>query len=148
VPVPTPPEGGRIKHVPVAKVLANTDFGYRTITVERPLRDAQGNIVLHTKGKNKGKPQPDSALRDTENVPLSEDVRAYFEREVLPHVPDAWIDTDKCDKKDGQPGIVGYEIPFNRHFYVFEPPRSLDEIDADLNACLAEIQGMIGGMGA
>ena len=67
---------------------------------------------------------PDSSLRDTENVPLHEDVEAYFRREVLPHAPDAWIDHDKTK--------VGYEIPFNRHFYVFKPPRPLAEIDAEL----------------
>ena len=148
VPVPQAPEGGRVKRVPVSKILDNTDFGYRTITVERPLRDEQGNDVLSSKGKNKGKVQADSTLRDTENVPLSENVETYFNREVKPHVPDAWIDTDKRDKKDGQPGIVGYEIPFNRHFYVFEPPRSLEEIDADLGACLADIQRMIGEISA
>ena len=67
------------------------------------------------RAKLKGKPQPDANLRDTENVPLSEDVEAYFKREVLPHAPDAWIDHEKTK--------VGYEIPFNRHFYVFKPPR-------------------------
>ena len=83
-----------------------------------------GKVVLGEKGKVKGKPQPDADLRDTENVPLSEDVETYFKREVLPHAPDAWIDHEKTK--------VGYEIPFNRHFYVFEPPRALAEIDADL----------------
>ena len=147
VPMPTPPAGGRVRRVPVAKVLANAEFGYRTVTIERPQRDERGNVVLLAKGKNKGKPQPDASLRDTENVPLGEDVQAYFEREVLPHVPDAWIDTDKRDRKDGRPGIVGYEIPFTRHFYVFEPPRPLEAIDRDLSVCLAEIQRMIGEMG-
>ncbi|TIL39699.1 MAG: SAM-dependent DNA methyltransferase, partial [Mesorhizobium sp.] len=92
-----------------------------TITVERPLRDEKGRLVLGERGKNKGKTQADSSLRDTENVPLSEDVEAYFQREVLPHAEDAWIDHEKTK--------VGYEIPFNRHFYVFEPPRPLAEID-------------------
>lgn len=138
--VPVAPEGGRLKRVPVARIFRNEDFGYTTITVERPLRDAQGQPVLGTKGKQKGKPQPDSALRDTENVPLSEDVRSYFEREVLPHVPDAWIDPEKTK--------VGYEIPFNRHFYVFEPPRSLAEIDADLKRSTDRIKAMIEGLSA
>ena len=80
---------------PISRIFRNKEFGYRTITVERPLRDAKGKIVLGTKGKGKGKPQPDASLRDTENVPLSDDVQAYFEREVKPHVPDAWIDADK-----------------------------------------------------
>jgi hypothetical protein len=97
---------------------------YRTITVERPERDASGQVVLGSKGKAKGKPMADSSLRDTENVPLGEDIDAYFKREVLPHAPDAWIDADKTK--------VGYEIPFNRHFYVFKPPRPLAEIDAEL----------------
>jgi type I restriction enzyme M protein len=98
--------------VPISRIFKNEDFGYRTITVERP---AKGNIVLGTKGKGKGQPVPDSSLRDTENVPLSEDEAAYFKREVLPHAPDAWVDPEKTQ--------VGYEIPFNRHFYVFKPPR-------------------------
>ena len=100
-------------------------------------------------GKRNGpKYEPDSGLRDTENVPLGEDVYAYFLREVLPHVPDAWIDESKRDAKDGKVGIVGYEIPFNRHFYVFEPPRSLAEIDADLKACTDRILRMLGEMSA
>lgn len=125
---------------PISKIFKNSDFGYRTITVERPLRDENGNIVLASKGKLKGKPQPDSSLRDTENVPLSEDVESYFKREVLPHAPDAWIDHDKTK--------IGYEIPFNRHFYVFEPPRELVEIDADLKKCTDKILTMIAGLSA
>jgi type I restriction enzyme M protein len=106
--------------------------------VERPLKDEQGNIVTVAKGKNKGEPQPDSSLRDTENVPLNDDVDKYFKREVLPHVPDAWIDHDKTK--------VGYEIPFNRHFYVFKPPRSLEEIDAELRGVTAKIMTMLEGL--
>ena len=123
---------------PISRIFKNTDFGYTTITVERPLRDDAGNIVLGTKGKQKGKPQPDSALRDTENVPLNEDIDAYFAREVLPHAPDAWIDTEKSK--------VGYEIPFNRHFYVFTPPRGLHEIDEELKAVAANITKMLEGL--
>ncbi|OYY74334.1 MAG: restriction endonuclease subunit M [Gammaproteobacteria bacterium 28-57-27] len=126
--------------VPISRIFRNEDFGYRTITVERPERDAEGNIVLATKGKGKGKPVPDSSLRDTENVPLSEDVDTYFQREVLPHAPDAWIDPDKTR--------VGYEIPFNRHFYVFKPPRPLAEIDAELKGVTDRILAMIGGLSA
>ncbi|MCS3803498.1 type I restriction enzyme M protein [Chromobacterium alkanivorans] len=133
---PAAPEGGKVKLVPISRVFRNEEFGYTTITVERPLRDEAGNVVLGQKGKQKGKPQPDSALRDTENVPLSEDIQAYFEREVLPHAPDAWIDHDKSK--------VGYEIPFNRHFYVFEPPRSLHAIDEELKAVSANIMAMLG----
>jgi type I restriction enzyme M protein len=121
---------------PISRLFRNEDFGYRTITVERPLRDEQGEIVVAAKGKAKGKPVPDSALRDTENVPLSEDVEAYFRREVLPHAPDAWIDHDRTR--------VGYEIPFNRHFYVFKPPRPLAEIDAELKVVTDRIVAMIG----
>lgn len=125
---------------PISRIFPNQAFGYTTITVERPLRDEQGQPVLGSKGKQKGKPQPDSALRDTENVPLSEDVQAYFEREVLPHAPDAWIDPEKTK--------VGYEIPFNRHFYVFKPPRPLAEIDADLKQTTDRILTMIQGLSA
>ena len=125
---------------PISRIFKNSDFGYRTITVERPLKDENGKIILGEKGKLKGKPQPDSSLRDTENVPLNEDVETYFKREVLPHAPDAWIDHDKTK--------VGYEIPFNRHFYVFEPPRELAEIDADLKQCTDRILTMIKGLTA
>jgi type I restriction enzyme M protein len=124
--------------VPISRIFKNTDFGYRTITVERPLRDAKGKVVLGTKGKGKGKPVPDSSLRDTENVPLAEDVDTYFKREVLPHAADAWIDHDKTR--------TGYEIPFNRHFYVFQPPRPLAEIDAELKGVTDKILKMIGGL--
>lgn len=125
---------------PISRIFKNTDFGYRTITVERPLRDEHGQIVLATKGKQKGQPQPDSNLRDTENVPLNENIENYFKREVLPHAPDAWIDHEKTK--------IGYEIPFNRHFYVFEPPRSLAEIDVDLKQCTDRILTMIKGLSA
>jgi type I restriction enzyme M protein len=134
--VPAVPEGSRLKRVPISRIFRNDEFGYTTITVERPLRDEAGQPILGSKGKQKGKPQPDSALRDTENVPLSEDIQAYFEREVLPHAPDAWIDEEKSK--------VGYEIPFNRHFYVFEPPRSLHAIDEELKAVSANILRMLG----
>lgn len=85
----------------------------------------------------------DPNLKDFENVPLTETVEDYFTREVLPHAPDAWIDTSKTDEKDKQVGIVGYEIPFNRHFYVYEPPRALEAIDADLDAVSAEIMQLL-----
>ncbi len=125
---------------PISRIFDNADFGYRTITVERPLRDEAGKIVLGERGKQKGKPQPDSSLRDTENVPLKDDVAAYFRREVLPHAPDAWIDHEKTK--------VGYEIPFNRHFYVFKPPRPLAEIDAELKQVTDRIVEMIRGLSA
>lgn len=126
--------------VPISRIFRNEDFGYRTITVERPERDEAGNVVLSTKGKNKGKPVADSSLRDTENVSLQEDVETYFKREVLPHAPDAWIDHEKTK--------VGYEIPFNRHFYVFKPPRPLTEIDTELKGVTDKILTMIQGLSA
>lgn len=93
--------------------------------------------------KAKGQIEANPDLRDNENVPLTETVADYFAREVLPHVPDAWIDQSKTDPKDGEVGIVGYEIPFNRHFYVYQPPRALEEIDADLDAVSAEIMQLL-----
>jgi len=93
--------------------------------------------------------EQDGDLRDNENVPLnpaiatSDLIEGYFKAEVLPHVADAWINADKRDTKDGEVGIVGYEIPFNRHFYVYKPPRPLAEIDADLDAVSAEIMKLL-----
>ena len=94
--------------------------------------------------------QTDSDLRDYENVPLNPEVttteliESYFAREVQPHVPDAWINSDKIDAIDEEVGIVGFEIPFNRHFYVYEPPRPLADIDADLDAVSSEIMQLLG----
>lgn len=199
----------------LSKVFAREDFGYRTITVERPLQlrftPTEDNIaeVLATKPaqklstgehaalnsalttligtewkardtfindlkaalrdagltkppaplvkaiwstigehddtativtNSKGEPEPDPALRDTENVPLNEDIEDYFAREVLPHVPDAWIDHDKTK--------VGYEIPFTRHFYRYTPPRPLEDIQKDLRQLVGEIQEMLHEVGA
>ena len=90
-----------------------------------------------------GKPEPDPELRDTERVPLSEDVNAFFEREVKPHVTDAWIDESKRDHKDGEVGIVGYEINFNRYFYRYSPPRPLEDIEADIQDIEADIVWML-----
>jgi len=125
-----------IDGVPISRIFKTTDFGYQTITVERPELDEDGQRVLETRGKRKGQPKPDSKLRDSEEVPLGEDVDEYFQREVVPHVPDAWIDHDKTK--------IGYEIPFNRHFYVFKPPRELDEIDTELKGVTDRIVEMIG----
>jgi type I restriction enzyme M protein len=94
-------------------------------------RDAQGHS------------EPDPELRDTESVPLAELVGGFFEREVKPHVPDAWIDTDRRDEKDGQVGIVGYEINFNRYFYRYTPPRPLEEIEADIRGIETDIMRML-----
>jgi len=106
-------------------------------------RDPEADICM-----TKGTPEADSGLRDNENVPLGESVYDYFEREVKPHVADAWIDESKRDALDGEVGIVGFEIPFNRHFYVFQPPRPLEEIDRDLKACTDRIKQMIEGLSA
>ena len=189
----------------LCKLFDTTDFGYRRVTIERPLQlsfypqdseriealkadkafiklkalgdeiltalaqmDKQiDDRVLFTKALNikltasqfkliqkhigehneeaklcydkKGNLEPNSELRDYENIPLSEDIYEYFEREVKPHVPLAWIDEKKRDAKDGEVGIVGYEIPFNRHFYEYMPPRSLEEIDNELEILSKEI---------
>ncbi|MCP2011293.1 type I restriction enzyme M protein [Duganella sp. HSC-15S17] len=137
--MPDMPSDGNLKRAPISRILRNEDFGFTTITVERPLLckdgDEAGKPVLGVKGKQKGKLQPDSALRDTENVPLTENIQTYFEREVLPHAPDAWIDHEKSK--------VGYEIPFNRHFYVFEPQRSLHAIDEELKTVSANVMKML-----
>ncbi|MBE0566183.1 MAG: SAM-dependent DNA methyltransferase [Krumholzibacteria bacterium] len=95
-------------------------------------RDDAADVCLDRQGN----PEPDADLRDNENIPLKEDIEAYFQREVIPHVPDAWIDHDKTK--------VGYEIPFNRHFYKYVPPRSLEEIDADLAVVSGEIMRLLG----
>ena len=119
----------------LSMIFDTKDFGYTTITVERPLKDENGRPVL----KN-GKKQPDSSLRDTENVPLKEDIQEYFKREVLPFAPDAWIDEKK--------NVVGYEIPFTRYFYKYEAPKPsaeiMDEIkllEKDLMTSLSQIMG-------
>lgn len=98
----------------------------------QPMKDDKGNVM------------PDADLREFENVPLGQSVAAYFAKEVLPHVPDAWIDEGKKDEKDGQVGIVGYEINFNRYFYQYQPPRPLAAIDADLKAIEVEIAALLG----
>lgn len=102
-------------------------------------RDPEADICTDSKGK----PEADTGMRDYENVPFTQSVYDYFEREVKPHVPDAWIDESKRDEHDGGLGIVGFEIPFNRHFYEFTPPRPLEEIDADLKQCTDRIKQMI-----
>ncbi|HOX13924.1 MAG TPA: class I SAM-dependent DNA methyltransferase [Spirochaetales bacterium] len=123
---------GNFKETDICRIVPNVEFGYSTITVERPLRNEKGAIETDRKGN----PKPDSSLRDTENVPLSDDIEAYFKREVLPHVPDAWIDHAKTK--------VGYEIPFTRYFYTYKPPRPLEEIDRDLKAKTEKIMKLLG----
>ena len=90
-----------------------------------------------------GNPEPDPELRDTENVPLKEDIQAYFDREVKPHVPDAWINRAIVDHKDGKVGKVGYEINFNRYFYKYQPPRALEEIEKDIKGIEKDILDML-----
>lgn len=205
----------RYEEGPIAKIFPTTAFGYRRITVERPLKlafypqDAErlasltadkgwakldgtlqsailtalgqfaeakllsrdkfkkqltkllGEVKLPAPAfkllvshlgeqddaaevcKTKGEQEANADLRDNENVPLGEDIYDYLKREVLPHVPDAWIDLSKTDPLDGQVGIVGYEIPFNRHFYQYQPPRELAAIDADLDAVAKEIMQLL-----
>ena len=116
-----------------SKVFESVEFGYNKIVVERPQRDEAGNILL-----KRGKPMPDTSLRDTENVPLVQDIDAYFAREVLPYAPDAWIDRSKTK--------VGYEIPMTRYFYEYQAPEAVEDIVAritaleqDISAGLAEL---------
>ena len=121
---------GDFRESEISKIFNTEDFGYTKIVVERPLRDADGNLLL-----KKGKPQADSALRDTENVPLTEDIEEYFAREVLPFAPDAWI--DKAKSKEG------YEIPFTRYFYKYEAPRPSAEIMAEILEIEKELDGAL-----
>lgn len=104
----------------VSKVFDSKFFGYRKVTVDRPPQPGKEVTVKLKKGQ---KPY-DPDLRDTENVPLAEDIAKYMKREVLPHVSDAFVNEDVKDEKDGQVGKVGYEINFNRYFYVYKPPRA------------------------
>jgi len=125
----------------VKAALGNTKLStalFRPLERSLSEHDEEAEVCL-----KKGEPEADSDLRDYENVPLSEDIQDYFEREVLPHVPDAWIDESKTDEQAGQVGIVGYEIPFNRHFYQYVPPRPLEKIDADLDRVSAEIMELL-----
>ncbi|WKV12193.1 type I restriction-modification system subunit M [Marivirga harenae] len=113
------------------KIFDNEDFGYTRITIERPERDKDGEIITNKKGEVK----VDTSLRDTEDVPLKEDIEEYFEREVKPHVPDAWINHSKSK--------VGYEINFTRYFYEYKPLRNLEDIRADILALEEVTEGMI-----
>ena len=109
-----------------SKIFDSEEFGYQKITVERPLRDENGEIVM-----KKGKPVADAALRDSENVPLKEDIDEYFRREVLPYAPDAWIDRSKTK--------IGYEIPMTRYFYRYQPPERSEDITKRLHILENEI---------
>ena len=118
-----------------SKIFDTDEFGYNKIVVERPQRDENGDIV-----KKKGKPVADASLRDTENVPLTEDIDTYFAREVLPYAPDAWIDRNKTK--------IGYEIPMTRYFYEYQAPEDsevilarITEMESRISAYLQELFG-------
>lgn len=119
-----------------SKIFDSVEFGYNKIVVERPLKDENGNVFM-----KKGKPVADASLRDTENVPLKEDIDAYFEREVKPYAPEAWIDKTKTK--------VGYEIPMTRYFYKYEAPESSKDIEARINVLeqdiMASLKDLFGG---
>lgn len=121
---------GEFIETEISKIFDNEDFGYTKITVERPLRDENGELIL-----KKGKKQPDSSLRDTESVPLKEDIDEYFKREVLPFAPNAWINEKKS--------VVGYEIPFTRYFYKYEAPKPSAEIMAEILELEKELDGSL-----
>ena len=114
-----------------SKIFDNKAFGYAKVTVERPERNTKGQVVTDKKGN----PKPDSSLRDTENIPLTMDIQEYMEKEVLPHVPDAWIDHSKTN--------IGYEINFTKYFYQYKPLRSLEEIRKDIMAIEQETDGLL-----
>ena len=113
-----------------SKIFETVEYGYNKIVVERPQRDENGEIVL-----KKGKPVADASLRDTENVPLTQDIDRYFEREVLPYAEDAWIDKKKTK--------VGYEIPMTRYFYEYQAPEKVEDIVARIHALEADISASL-----
>lgn len=121
---------GDFREDKLSKIFKNEDFGYRKVVVERPLRDESGKPIL-----KKGKVQADPKLRDTENIPLSEDVAEYMKREVLPYAPDAWIDESKTK--------IGYEIPFTRYFYEYTPPVPSEELKREILQIESELKGSI-----
>lgn len=122
---------GEFKPNEYSKIFDNNDFGYAKVTVERPARNSKGQIITDTKGN----PKPDSSLRDTENIPLTMNMQDYMKNEVLPHVPDAWIDETKTN--------IGYEINFTKYFYHFKPLRSLEEIRKAIFAIEQETDGLL-----
>jgi type I restriction enzyme M protein len=122
---------GDFKPNEYSKIFDNKEFGHAKVTVERPERNEKGQVVADKKGN----PKPDSSLRDTENIPLTMDMLDYMKREVLPHVPDAWIDETKTN--------IGYEINFTKYFYQYKPLRSLDDIRKDIMAIEQETDGLL-----
>ncbi len=121
---------GEFRETEISKIFHNEEFGYSKITVERPMKDENDQIIC-----KKGKPQPNTSLRDTENVPLTENIQAYFEREVLPFTPDAWIDESKTK--------ISYEIPFTRYFYKYEAPRPSSELMSEIMEIEDELDGAL-----
>ena len=113
-----------------SKIFESTEFGYNKIVVERPQKDEDGNVI-----EKKGKPVADASQRDTENVPLTEDINTYFAREVLPYASDAWIDTKKTK--------IGYGIPMTRYFYEYQAPEPVEEIAARLHELELDIQSSL-----
>lgn len=124
---------GDFKENEISKIFNSEDFGYSKIVVERPQRDDSSEIIL-----KKGKPVVNSELRDTENVPLTQDIQSYFEKEVLPFAPDAWIDESKTK--------IGYEIPFTRYFYKYVPPRASDEIMSEIMTLQKDLEQTLKGL--
>lgn len=121
---------GEFKESEISKIFDNEDFGYSKIVVERPVLNEDGTPEL-----KKGKPVADTSLRDTENVPLKEDIQEYFKREVLPFAPDAWIDEKKTK--------VGYEIPFTRYFYEYVPPKPVQELEIEIKEIEMDLDGVL-----
>lgn len=125
----------------VSKVFENEFFGFRKVTVDRPLEPGKTG-----RRPKKGEKPYAQELRDTENIPLTEDIATYMSREVLPHVPDAWVNETISDDKDGLPGKVGYEINFNRYFYVYKPPRAPEVIAAEIRDMEAKFLELMRGV--
>jgi type I restriction enzyme M protein len=125
---------GDFKEGEFCKIFSNEYFGYSRVTVERPLLDEKGKAVKDKKGN----PKTDADKRDFENIPLTESIEEYFKREVLPHVPDAFIDESKTK--------IGYEINFTKYFYKYQPLRSLDAIRSDILSLEKETEGLLKGV--
>ncbi|CAA9198271.1 hypothetical protein FLA105534_02047 [Flavobacterium bizetiae] len=122
---------GEFKANEYSKIFDNKAFGYAKVTVERPERNSKGEVITDKKGN----PKADSSLRDTENIPLTMGFQEYMQKEVLPHVPDAWIDDSKTN--------IGYEVNFTKYFYQYKPLRSFDEIRKDIMAIEKETDGLL-----
>ena len=105
-------------------------------------RDANAAVCTNKKGE----PEHDTDLRDTERIPLDVPIEAYMEKDVWPHVPDAWVNESVTDMTDGETGKVGYEINFNRYFYVYTPPRPLEEIESDILGLQRDINRLMGDL--